>query len=223
MVERKSNGQISVEQGQYRGDVFANAFVGRDQDDKIFISMIPYVRNLIEYSNGEEDRKYLLLTSCLHQKNDTTSITESQVIDVMKDYTRGKGMKRTDSGRKMYDIIMETAESVANEQETNLVLLQNKIVLSIAIRLMAEKYLKEKLLSSGVKEEDLLVTGNQTGTWTGKYKTNCPDDANRTIIERVNMMTPELIHLNSFMYEPLIDMSIFHLIKLYNDCKTLSA
>lgn len=223
MVERKSNGQISVEQGQYRGDVFANAFVGRDQDDKIFISMIPYVRNLIEYSNGEEDRKYLLLTSCLHQKNDTTSITESQVIDVMKDFTRGKGMKRTDSGRKMYDIIMETAESVANEQEPNLVLLQNKIVLSIAIRLMAEKYLKEKLLSSGVKEEDLLVTGNQTGTWTGKYKTNCPDDANRTIIERVNMMTPELIHLNSFMYEPLIDMSIFHLIKLYNDCKTLSA
>ncbi len=87
---------------------------------------------------------------------------------------------------------------------------------------MAEKYLKEKLLSSGVKEEDLLVTGNQTGTWTGKYKTICPDDANRTVIGRVNMMTPELIHLNSFMYEPLIDMSIFHLIKLYKDCKTLS-
>lgn len=223
MVERKSDGNISVEQGQYKGDVFANAFVGKDNDDKIFISMIPYVRNLIEYSNGEKDSKYLLLTSCLHQKDDTFSITESQVIEVMKNFTRGKGMKRNDSGKKMYDIIMNTAESISNEQEPNLVLLQNKIVLSIAIRLMAEKYMKVKILAAGVPEEDLKVKGTQTGQWTELYKSNYPNDSNRSIIERVNMMTPELIHLNSFMYEPLIDMSVFHLIKLYNDCKTLSA
>ena len=222
MVERKSDGNISVEQGQYKGDVFANAFVGKDKDDKIFISMIPYVRNLIEYSNGENDDKYLLLTSCLHQKNDTLSITESQVIDIMKSFTRGKGMKRTDSGKKMYDIIMDTAESVANEPNPNLVLLQNKIVLSIAIRLMAEKYLKEKILATGFPEKDLEVKGTQTGQWTEIYKKQCPNDSNRAIIERVNMMTPELIHLNSFMYEPLIDMSIYHLTKLYKDCKNLS-
>ena len=218
----KSDGNISVEQGQYKGDVFANAFVGKDKDDKIFISMIPYVRNLIEYSNGENDDKYLLLTSCLHQKNDTLSITESQVIDIMKSFTRGKGMKRTDSGKKMYDIIMDTAESVANEPNPNLVLLQNKIVLSIAIRLMAEKYLKEKILATGFPEKDLEVKGTQTGQWTEIYKKQCPNDSNRAIIERVNMMTPELIHLNSFMYEPLIDMSIYHLTKLYKDCKNLS-
>ena len=222
MVERKYDGHISIEQGQYKGNVFAKAFVGKDKDDKIFISMIPYVRNLIEYSKGEENDKFLLLTSCLHQKKDTESITESQIIEAMEDYTRGKGMKRPKSDKKIYDIIMETAESIVNEQEPNLVLLQNKIVLSIAIRLIAEKYLKGKLLASGVIEEELDVKGNQTGTWTGMYKSHCPNDANGTIIERVNMMTPELIHLNSFMYEPLIDMSIFHLIKLYNDCKSLS-
>lgn len=32
-------------------------------------------------------------------------------------------------------------------------------------------------------------------------------------------MTPELIHINSFMFEALIDMSIHHLVKLYRDCK----
>lgn len=222
MVERKNNGYISIEQGQYKGDVFANAFVGKDKDDKIFISMIPYVRNLIEYSQGEEDNKYLLLTSCLHQKKDSLSITESQVIEAMENYTRGKGMKRSKSDKKMYDIIMETAESIATEPEPNLVLLQNKIVLSISIRLIAEKYLKEKLIASSVPEEELEVKGVQTGKWTELYKKHCPNDSNQTIIERVNMMTPELIHLNSFMYEPLIDMSVFHLIKLYNDCKTMS-
>ena len=45
-----------------------------------------------------------------------------------------------------------------------------------------------------------------------------------TIIEEVNIMTPELIHLNSFMYEPLIDMSIYHLLSLYsNACPMASA
>lgn len=39
------------------------------------------------------------------------------------------------------------------------------------------------------------------------------------LIEEVNMMTPEGIHLNSFMYEPVIDMSAEHLVKLYNRCK----
>lgn len=39
------------------------------------------------------------------------------------------------------------------------------------------------------------------------------------LIEEVNMMTPEGIHLNSFMYEPLIDMSAEHLVSLYNRCK----
>ena len=39
------------------------------------------------------------------------------------------------------------------------------------------------------------------------------------LIEEVNMMTPEGIHLNSFMFEPLIDMSAEHLVSLYNRCK----
>ena len=117
---------------------------------------------------------------------------------------------------------MDTAESVANEPNPNLILLQNKIVLSIAIRLIAENYLKEKILATGVPEVDLEVKGTQTGQWTEIYKKQCPNDSNRAIIERVNMMTPELIHLNSFMYEPLIDMSVFHLIKLYKNCKALS-
>lgn len=35
-------------------------------------------------------------------------------------------------------------------------------------------------------------------------------------MEKVTIMTPDNIHLNSFMYEPLIDMSIRELKGLYN-------
>jgi hypothetical protein len=34
-------------------------------------------------------------------------------------------------------------------------------------------------------------------------------------------MTPENIHVNSFMFEPLIDLSVVHLKKLYTDVKNL--
>lgn len=34
-------------------------------------------------------------------------------------------------------------------------------------------------------------------------------------------MTPENIHINSFMYEPILGMSIIHLKKLYDEISSL--
>ena len=41
-------------------------------------------------------------------------------------------------------------------------------------------------------------------------------------IQRVVLMTPENIHLNSFMYEPILDMSDEHLRELYQDVLALN-
>jgi hypothetical protein len=38
---------------------------------------------------------------------------------------------------------------------------------------------------------------------------------------RVVLMTPENVHVNSFMYEPILDMSDEHLRKLYEDVAAL--
>lgn len=35
-------------------------------------------------------------------------------------------------------------------------------------------------------------------------------------------MTPENIHINSFMYEPILDLSDSHLKRLYNDLKRMN-
>ena len=218
MIERTSN-SIVLHLGQYRGNVFANAFVGKDEDDKIFISMIPFVRNLIEYTKGVNSTEYVTLTNCLHHKKDTKDITDKDVMDILKDYTLGKELKRQSSDKKIYSLIMSVAESIVQEGNPDPILIENKIVLSIGIRHLAENYMHDKIISTGKSEEDLVVSGNQTGKWTGLYKKCCPDDKNKAIIERVNMMTPEIIHINSFMFEPLIDMSISHLIALYKDCK----
>jgi hypothetical protein len=41
------------------------------------------------------------------------------------------------------------------------------------------------------------------------------------IIKRILLMTPESIHINSFMYEPILDMWDWHLRKLYKEVKNL--
>lgn len=219
MAERLADGKVIINQGQYKGNVYTNAFINHDDNDKIFISMIPFVRNLIEYTKGEGDANYITLTECLHQKTNTRNITVTQLVDIMANYTQGKGMKHPKTTDKIYDLIMQTADSITAETNPNEVLIENKVCLSIAIRHLAENYMHDKMIAAGKSEEELSVTGNQTGKWTGKFKKTCPKDTNYSIIERVNMMTPELIHLNSFMFEPLIDMSLYHLIQLYKDCK----
>jgi hypothetical protein len=40
------------------------------------------------------------------------------------------------------------------------------------------------------------------------------DAASIGVLQRVVLMTPENIHMNSFMYEPILDMSDEHLRKL---------
>lgn len=219
MAERLVNGKVIINQGQYKGNIYTNAFINHDDDDKIFISMIPFVRNLIEYTKGESDADYITLTECLHRKANTQNITTEQLINIMTDFTQGKGMKRPKSVDKIYDLIMQTANKIITETNPNQVLIENKVCLSIAIRHLAENYMHDKMIAAGKSEEDLVVSGNQTGKWTGMFKKICPENNHYDIIERVNMMTPELIHINSFMFEPLIDMSIYHLIQLYKDCK----
>ena len=116
---------------------------------------------------------------------------------------------------------MNTASGIAHEVVPDEVAIENKIVLSIACRLLAERYMKRQLLTSGLTEADLATSNVQTAVWAKKMKMQCPNDPNKNVIEKVNMMTPEFIHINSFMYEPLIDLSIHHLVNLYNECAAL--
>lgn len=53
------------------------------------------------------------------------------------------------------------------------------------------------------------------------YKNLYPTSSCLSVMNRINLMTPENIHINAFMYEPLIDMSIQHLVNLYKEVSDL--
>ena len=97
---------------------------------------------------------------------------------------------------------------------------ENKVVLSIATRLAAEQFMLGKLQkAAGIAT----IESNQTSRLLKEYRRVFPaDQVAIGVLWRVALMTPENIHLNSFMYEPILDMSDDHLRKLYADVLALA-
>ena len=193
------------------------------------IALIPLARNLSQYKKGESktDLHYKNsedLASALHIKPKDESIKVSRLGDLFELYIKIKRnfLDTIDQNKYVTDLILETANDIKNEPDPQL---EHKITLSIAIRLKAERFMIDSLLASGKYscEEDITkdITKNQTRVLFDKYKkvisSSTEKVRNLKILSRINIITPEHIHLNSFMYEPILDTDIKDLIKLYEE------
>jgi len=111
--------------------------------------------------------------------------------------------------KELYKVADDIIKNDKNLQGNDLKL-ENKVILSIAIRLMAELHI-----------EPFIKLQDQIGKTVCKFKEKFSKDSEKSklipLLDKVVMMTPENIHLNSFMYEPLLDMSDSHLRELYNE------
>jgi len=181
------------------------------------IATIPFARNLFEYTKGIENDNYIKLTSLLHIKSDSFTIT---IKDLEEIFNRifDNDISLNDKDKPVINLIFEHADYLLKDTDTH-IKLQNKIVLSIAIRLKAETFMINKINNSDKTTE---FTKNQTYQLIELYQQELKDDSLiLELLERVNLMTPENIHINSFMYEPILDMSDEHLKRLYTDISAL--
>ncbi len=212
----KTDDEIKIEQGKYVYNLFGNWIKELEKNERIFIASIPFVRNLIEYIKGKDDLDYLALTNLLHNKPTTKEYTVSSLGVIYNKFWNGKIYSNPD--HKIFDIIIHNAETINRELEDK-IQLENKIVLSIAIRLLAEEYMISIINNQAEIDK---IAGNQTLELLRKCKKKISDNSILQILERVNMMTAENIHINAFMYEPLLDLSDSYLKKLYCDVKHLN-
>ena len=185
------------------------------ENKKILIASIPMIRNLAEYMGNETVFK--LLTSVLHQKTDTNQLSIDSIVPIIAQVL---GINIPSSSEKLIDIILSLADSCSCVPSDESINLENKIILSIAIRLSAEYLMIERI-------NDLTITNNitkhQTAVLYKHFKEKFPNDkATLHLLEKVILMTPETIHLNSFMYEPILDLSDCHLHSLYKDLRVLT-
>ena len=186
-------------------------------DRKKKIASIPFLRNLVEMTTGENDNRYEELTSMLHWKTGSNTITIGDLDGIYNSICQENGSSR-DPQELVYDVLMDEADGcLAAGVGMNL---ENKIVLAIAIRLSAERYIICKIADRAFVRG---LEANQARGVVDEFKRRFPRERDATaIFERVSLMTPENIHVNSFMYEPIIDMSDDHLRKLFSDVRALN-
>ena len=187
-------------------------------DDKKKIASIAFIRNLVEFSRGDADPVYLKLTSMLHWRPDSATITVADLDDIYNAECCTAGESCSPS-RTIVDVIDRAANECLGAQAG--LNLENKVVLAIATRLGAERFIAGRL-----DDPDVLasIERNQTQQLVNMFNDAFPlERETSAVLDRVMLMTPENIHLNSFMYEPIIDMGEEHLCKLYCEVRSLRA
>ena len=210
----KYNDEVKLEEEKYQNNPF-NTWINF-KDPKHQIAAIPFVRNLAEFSNKND--VFDELTCLLHKKNKTSTITMEDLVNTFKKIIEMPDTIDFSTQDIVEENIFKLADKIKNDT-TEKTELEDKIILSIAIRLKAETYLIAKINDSNFIAE---IKKNQTYKLIEKFKELFLDERDVIrLMDKVNLMTPENIHINSFMYEPILDMSSEHLKKLYSDVSTL--
>lgn len=169
-----------------------------DNKEKAFLALIPFLRNLSDLAGNNIDKN--ILTNLLHYKKAGKNL---KIVDLIPIYKKWN-IPSIHYEKTIYELIYAEADYICSHPNNSELLIENKIVLSMAIRLYAEKYMLNKL---NINDED--ICRDQTRELFEKFKkkfntTHYHEDLE--ILESVNIMTPENIHVNSFMYEPILDM-----------------
>ncbi len=217
LMASKNAGGITLGQAVGIKNVFANDW--KDEcftDGKKKIASIPFLRNIVEMTSGESDPNYQTLTAMLHWKVGSDAITVGQLDDINNSICKTDGAS-ADPTKLVWQLVAEEAEACLGAQVG--MNLENKIVLAIAIRVKAERFMIDRIADPVFVAE---ITANQMQVLIAKFKKLfAADQETITMLEQVALMTPENIHVNSFMYEPIVDMSDDHLRKLYRKIKAL--
>ena len=226
-VERDDDGTVTIKPATHLKNPLAGIVKNLD-DSTMIVAAIPFARNIVEYTRGEGHPDYSVLSNMLHWRSEKTDkIMIGELDRILRD-TFNEGIKDGGpSDRKVWDVVAGEADKIAlSGKDPDL---YGKVALSIATRMRAERFINAELARRGREPEGEYPT---THCLINDYKKYCAlvagggveDElftSTSRILDKVALMTPEVIHLNSFMYEPILDMSGRHLAELYKEVKGL--
>lgn len=219
LFAKKNQGALIFVEEKYQKNPFTTWKSGLARNPAFLVASIPFVRNLAEYCHGTDSPHYLMLTSLLHVKADSATLTigdlEASFKATLLDQATLSLQNPTGS---VMQLIYDEAEALAAKSEDD-VELESKVILSIGIRLRAEEFMIAKINDPAFVNA---ISSNQTFELYSRFSSAFPGASEQLmVLSQVNLMTPENIHLNSFMYEPILDMSALHLYELYGKVKAL--
>ena len=229
------DGSITLSEEYYQNSPFMYWKNNKSRTRAMVIALIPFLRNMIEYGVddgicGESD--FDLLTSLLHEKENSHNITYGDLAPLYQEYL---GIDISDNVNLEGKVIKDIYDLCESPQRMDSHL-ENKEVLAMGIRHRAEEFMVSSIrnhgdeLMWGRNNEDLTgadflqevySSKNQTRELFNWYRQFSNNKDKIRILDEVNIVTPDYIHLNSFMYEPLVDIDVVELVDLYNKVSCL--
>jgi len=216
LMSNRSNSGITLTKADGINNIFINIWKNKvDSNDYILCATIPFTRNLIEYTKGDEDDDYKILTKLLHWKSDTHEISVGNYLDI---YNRLFGTSYdTSNTLPIKDLLFTKATEICASTTHDGLNLEDKVLLSMAIRMQAEIFLINELRILKSDPNYWCNSMNQFGNLIKEYSSLASSSPSLRTLEKISITVSSNIHLNSFMYEPILDLTIEHLVKLYNE------
>ncbi len=195
---------------------------GKLSEAIFLIAYIPFLRNVIEYTQGTKNPDktynvdYLTLTRMIHYKDETEGLTIADYKAVFEQTFPNVEFPDIALDLSILNHIFSTADDCQNADDG--INLEHKIVLSMATRIWAERYMIGKIRSNDPNYD---TSKKQTGELFQCFKDQFNNQTDEIgLLRRVNLITPANIHINAFMYEPILDMGFGELKALYQEVKT---
>ncbi|MGZ2460413.1 phage infection protein [Rhizobium anhuiense] len=215
----RSDSGVHIREEKYQNNPFKHwkEKLPEGTHDDFLIAMIPFVRNVAEFAGMEAEEAEL--TRYLHVKQTSENLT---VFDLEKEFKKVVTFKTNfalpHGDRKVFDLLFERAQQACALGEEQIEL-ETKIVLAMAIRIKAEVFMIGAINDQAFVDA---IKNNQTFKLLQKVEQlGVASPASIKCLKQVVLMTPENIHINSFMYEPILDMSNHHLKKLFEKVSAL--
>ena len=214
LVISDENNNLSAEE-MFDPRVFGNYKKDATTDKSAWVTMIPFARNIVEFQHSKSHDDYKELTKALHTINNDVTIEDIQQYLQSIISVADTPFNRSLS---IYEAIIMHAKEVAAATSDGFSLKDN-LVLAIGTRLCIERYIISK-----ISEEDYRNAVSKERDLTRKllilYSNNCSDPNKQTYLKMFNKaaaIVDGAIHINSFMYEPLVDVGTWEMKKMFNE------
>jgi hypothetical protein len=177
-------------------------------DEVSLITILPFLRNIIEMQEGINHSDYAKISDFLHFNLNTASISLTDLSQIFINNNIDFSSLTTNNYWEL--IISEVKKIVRPVQESDI---QKKILLGIFIRLSSDYLLLTKYRANNSGSDPIITSRNWTRALHNQSLEYLSTDEKK-LYDRAITVSPSFIHVNSFMYEPLIDIGTDRLLEV---------
>ena len=185
----------------------------KDEADPLsLIALIPFLRNIIELKDGKNDPDYLKLTDHLHYNLTTGKI---DLTDLSAIYGEFSINCTSANNTKYFDVLLDEVKKM--NSSISEIDLKSKTVLSIFIRVASDYYLLNEYRRLNNGSNPVIPPNSRWSKNLRNLVFPQLSEQGKEIINKSNVIAPPFAHVNSFMYEPLIDVGTETLFDVANE------